>query len=361
MDWQDAVPGDYPVFLVGAGFPLALLDPTLPSTGNLIQNTATKHGAEFPLLEYLSNHAPGNNTSLDFVWSNLPDITQVLSVPFVDIVASYGQQYPHGHPMSTLANDLLQRPETDGWKRCVLLGVELKRMVALQYDQSKIQLASPLPQRLRALIESLDSALWVSFNYDLVVERVLEDCLSSKDWRYAFEGLFESDYWNKKDARHVIVKPHGSVNLWFETDLPPPTYTHSVAFCDKHQPLVTCDWNAVGRPSPNQERRPCVIGYLPESLKDEINSPGQTADASHDFHKWNLTHAGLSLHRATSIFILGYSLPLADGWMWNRIIGLPNKGIDICVASKGASDSIVNRLRASGFKKAAKLCNGDIS
>lgn len=104
-----------------------------------------------------------------------------------------------------------------------------------------------------------------------------------------------------------------------------------------------------------------MIGYLSDALKDEINTPGTVADPAHDFAKWNLMHAGLSLRRATSIFILGYSLPPADGWMWARLVGLPNKkAIPVYVASRGHSADIVTKLRDAGFVKAAMLDNGDI-
>jgi hypothetical protein len=90
----------------------------------------------------------------------------------------------------------------------IVLGVELKGMLARQYCQSTMPAIVSPPQHLKNLIESLDHAVWVSFDYDLVVETVLDSCLSEDDWRYAFQGLFEPDYWKStKDARHIIVKP----------------------------------------------------------------------------------------------------------------------------------------------------------
>lgn len=68
MKWEDATPGAYSVLLVGAGFPLAVLNPKLPSTDNLIKDTATNHGNEFPLISALYG-VLGKNSKLDDVWT----------------------------------------------------------------------------------------------------------------------------------------------------------------------------------------------------------------------------------------------------------------------------------------------------
>ena len=354
--WECHSLGEYPVLLVGAGFSLAVLNPKLPSTPSLISDTAINHGADFPLILEMYRLSGGIDISLDYVWSHNRSICDDLHFSMERIAtayqARYGGQVPT-HPMLELVNAQVNRQDVDDtFKSWVILGVELKRMLALQYDQRRIQLSNSLSVDLIKLVRETENALWVSLNYDSAVETVLDAHGSSSAWRYAFQGLFEIDHWkNTKDARHIVVKPHGGLNIWFQT-----SNGHKVRFASTTNRLTTCDWNDVGyHPYEEGELRPCIIGYLPDALKDETNSPGKTADASHDFHKWNLAYASLAFQRATSLYILGYSMPLEDQWMRNRLKGLSDKNINVYVASGSHTHSIVAYFQHVGFSNVQPL------
>jgi hypothetical protein len=110
------------------------------------------------------------------------------------------------------------------------------------------------------------------------------------------------------------------------------------------------------------EKRPWLIGYLPDEFKDELNSEALFSDLAHDLCKWNAAYTSFALENATSIFILGYSMPEEDKWIWARFKNIDKKeDRKIYVASKGDSDNIVERLKNIDFAKAEKVNSGCIN
>ena len=390
-----------PIFLVGAGFPLGVAkikNESLPSTGNLISKTANlktntlvdttvhnKNEFKFPLIKAFNDEFKEKKTRLDDVWTFIDKIckkglaagnTSFLTTNnLLEKAKKTYQSFSETNPMRALFDYQYSRtgisPDTI---TSIILGVELKRMLAFQYDQDRLSSKLPDAEELKnsefgTLVKDIKPATWISLNYDLVLEKVLEDL--SKYWSYAFDSLIpfcdltEKNNESKLKANHQIVKPHGSLNLWFKSVLTDnqPT-SHQIYFAKKDR-LTTCEFNKIGYQYKNdrkirEELRPLVIGYLPDALKDETNSPGSLADVAHDFCKWNLTHASLSLQKATAIVILGYSLPVEDFWMWSRLASIPNKDIPVFVASRDGSDGIVDRLIREGFSKAKKIKEGSI-
>jgi hypothetical protein len=72
-------------------------------------------------------------------------------------------------------------------------------------------------------------------------------------------------------------------------------------------------------------------------------------DSAHDLCKWNMSYAGLSFQKASALYILAYSMPEADRWIWERLRALPKKDFPIYVASKNDTKQIANLLRKYGF------------
>jgi hypothetical protein len=90
-------------------------------------------------------------------------------------------------------------------------------------------------------------------------------------------------------------------------------------------------------------------------MKDELNSPAMLPDAAHDLCKWNMSYAGLSLQKASALYILAYSMPDEDRWIRERLATLRKKDFPIYVASCKDSDRIVRALKSFGFINAKKL------
>jgi hypothetical protein len=140
--------------------------------------------------------------------------------------------------------------------------------------------------------------------------------------------------------------------VWESRSIPTKRDLHQVYFVDSKDKLKTCDFAEVGcikGNDPATEIRPWVIGYLPDEMKDELNSPAMLPDAAHDLCKWNMSHAGLSLQKASALYILAYSMPDADRWIWERLRALPKKDFPIYVASDSDTKRIVESLREYGF------------
>ncbi len=175
---------------------------------------------------------------------------------------------------------------------------------------------------------------------------------SFDDVKYSFNQLFGN--FNIGDFKHLIIKPHGSLNIVFKTDNQnTPNKIHSIYFQDQNNYFATFDWMEIGYDVNNQniitEKRPCLIGVLPDDMKDELNSPALFSDLAHDFCKWNMASTSFALEKASSIFILGYSMPLEDQWLWERFNNINKKDINIYVASRSKSVEIVSKLNINRF------------
>jgi hypothetical protein len=354
-------PGDHPVVLVGAGFPIAVTDPPAPSTRDILQETATKHRALFPAIEslvngpLLSTRTLKPNKQLSFVWTHLRDFALTL-LPQYDKIRKRYKPSSVGKRFSNLVQYLLETCSPSQFL-LVVLGVELKRAVALHYDSTSIAVSPKKVATIHKLLDSLakKQVTWICLNYDLVLESVLNQSTSGINWKYCFRDLLEPSP-SKKHALHVVAKPHGSVNVIFETRWDSQR-SHRVDFQDLNNVMASCDHNEVGCDSlrPPLERRPWLVGYLPDEMKDELNSPGGFADAAHDLCKANLAFASLRLLHASSLYVLGYSMPVEDEWIWARLNGLPDKTVGVYVATASDTDSVLQRFTDHRFTRGAKL------
>lgn len=360
-----------PVCVVGAGFQRAVLNPLLPMSAtkdsyekNIIEKTFSGSGAEFPALNLLGPCL--TNTDLNYVWANIRSISEFYRHLTEDIVKTYKKTFSN-KPMGYLV-ECLSKVQDPASLLSTILGLELKKILALQYAQERLKLSDPLPCGLVKFLDATKTkaVTWISLNYDLALEKVLEECkcVGPKNWRYAFENLLEGqNHLSQGEGGHLIVKPHGSLNIWFNTvwesrSDPAKRDLHQVSFVDSKDRLKTCDFAKVGYVNgngPAKERRPWVVGYLPDEMKDEHNRPGNFADAAHDLCKWNLTYAALVLQKASSLYILAYSMPGEDLWIWERLAALRRKDLPIHVASGSDTPRITSALKSLGFTKTKKL------
>jgi len=368
--WKENKPGDSPVCIVGAGFQLAVLDPTRPSTDDIISNTVDNCGDQFPALKRLTPLLANRN--LNYVWTNIERICQYGPTITPSVIGAYEGDF-NGKPTGFLVDHLkkLDAASSPSWLLWILLGVELKKMLALQYDRTNIKLKVPIPCGLKTFLAEIESksVTWISLNYDLCLETILRDQFGDGKWSYAFEDFFKGFDKGRRDVEgHVIVKPHGSLNIWFKTvwksrSISKERDLHKLYFVDSKCKLKTCRFGEVGCVNGNDpaaELRPWLIGYLPDEMKDELNSPGNFADSAHDLCKWNLTSAALALQRASSLYILAYSMPEEDRWIWERLRALPNKKFPIYVVSRNDTKRIVESLGVYGFDAKELSDNGCI-
>jgi hypothetical protein len=358
MAWNDHTPGDRPVILVGAGFPLAMTGSESPSTNTILEKTASNYSRIFPAISALIEgplSGTGDvhpNRGLNFVWSHLQDFALSLLREYDSIRWRYGCAEV-GDKFQNLVRYLLD--EQSPWSFLnIVLGVELKRAVALHYGSASIHVAPSIRRFLRRMTRR--QVTWISLNYDLVLEAVLNEI--GIKWIYCFTDWLLSSP-SRRKASHVLVKPHGSVNVIFETHWKEQRL-HTLFFKDPGNRMQTCDHKEIGcdqyrRSEPKRERRPWLVGYLPDALKDELNSPVWSADAAHDLCKANVAYASLRLLHATSLYVLGYSLPLEDQWIWARLRALENKDLPIYVATANDTKAVIQRFGAFGFKKCRKL------
>jgi len=365
-DWRDNTPGTDPVCVVGAGFSLAVLESPPPSTRDLIPDSVCYHAVKFPILKCLVQDLPtavnsgfDPDISINSVWRRLGEFGQFLSSHFRQVFDDYAKQ-PDDSRIWNVVRRLILAYDPSRFIE-IMLEIELKRMVALQFDGSTLR---PKPVRdfpgLEALLEGQHSSTttWISLNYDTALEVLLQAMTKAGAWRYCFDGWFAGDA-AIDGARHILAKPHGSVNVWFDTvwQVPP---LHTVYFADPQDHLKTCSEAKVGGDNFREgesprEYRPWLVGYVPDEMKYELNSPGFYADAAHDLCKGNLAFAGLSLQKATSLYVLGYSMPTEDTWMWSRVGGMHDKSVPVYVASRGDTESIVNQFRVRGFSSVYNL------
>lgn len=366
-DWDPNNPGHHPVCIVGAGFSQAILENYLPSTSNLIEDTVRRYPGKFPILSRLferflnpSPDAELNDARLNVVWQNVGHLTAVISPFLAEILSEYESNTPPDSHLSRLIRRYRRERSPQNFI-FPILGIELKRMLALQYDHPRIRLPNQIASvgLDRFLRDTTVAGItWVSLNYDTVLEALLQTVDSGSAWAYCFENWFDN-HAPPERPKHIIVKPHGSLNVWFDTLWGSPN-RHSVYFADRADRLITCPEDMIGveRPRPgveDRELRPWLIGYVRDELKDEINSPGYYGDSAHDLCKANLARAALVLQKATSLYVLGYSMPDGDSWVWARVEASENISIPVYVASRGQTDRIVRRFRQLGFYRAGPL------
>jgi hypothetical protein len=345
--------------IVGAGFPLAIWDNNLPSTANLLKITAEKDPDKFPIIKRLIDGPCANcgelspSNDLNYVWTNITFFGIALISQYKEI----RQDYSNFSPDSCITKLIRCRLNKFDPLHFIstMLEIEIKHAISLYYkDKGCPDNLNDLLDLKNLLTGEFTQVTWLSLNYDVVLESLIDKEKGASDkWKYCFEQFFPNSIQCQK-TKHIIIKPHGSVNVWFNTDW--NQNTHCLKYERLDNLLVTCDPDKIGCASPHdnscEERRPWLVGYLPDFMKGEHNSPGAFADCAHDLCKLNLTYAALSLYSATSVYVLGYSMPSEDVWLWNRFKALPQTikdKINIYVASGKKTDRIIKTFKDDGF------------
>jgi len=246
-------------------------------------------------------------------------------------------------------------------------------MIAYQYDYQKIgEFNESVISNIRGIIEKDRKFTWISLNYDIVLEKMLvrEICREEKfnsdspKVKYSFDALLTGKSFNTADSEHLLIKPHGSLNIVFETDNQNTSNKiHKIYYKNKNNYFDTFNWKDMGydiQPNKINEKRPWMIGYLPDVLKAELNSKAYFSDLAHDLCKWNMAYSSFALENATSLFILGYSMPDEDEWIWTRVRNIENKKIKIYIASRNASKRILKSFEDIGFTDVQIVNSGSI-
>jgi hypothetical protein len=373
--WNDVRPGEAPLCILGAGFSSAMLKKPLPSTRNIIEQTGKSFPAEFPMLSRLVNLYQNNKSSLclNLVWQRIESIPYNLLSDFPSIMSGYRSL---NRPMFN--NFLNIRRSSDPVELLwLILGLELKKMIALQYgNHSRMSFNDSVCSNLLSFISKCGQVFWVSLNYDLVLECFLSSFISSNkqfnantpEVQYEFTHLLTGRRVTTA-AKHTVVKPHGSVNISFETftDVSPVIhelqFIHELRFVNPSNYLEGFDWRDMGYSSmniPYSEKRPWLVGYLPDDMKHELKSPAFYTDPAHDLCRYNIASFSLALSNASSLFILGYSLPSDDDWVRGRIANIRQKSIPVYVASRSSTHGIIQHFKSIGFTNVYELNNGSI-
>jgi len=167
-------------------------------------------------------------------------------------------------------------------------------------------------------------------------------------WIYSFEH---------EDSNHVISKPHGSLNFVFETNWSVSPIEHGLNYFSLQDKLATCPEDSVGITKHGNETRPWIVGYLPDYLKHEHNTNVHESDISHDLCRLNVGALSMALQDATSLSLLGYSMPKEDEWVWAKICMLMDRDTSIHIISRGSSEKIKQQFLKYGFSK-VKIENG---
>jgi hypothetical protein len=367
--WVDVVPGKNPICLIGAGFSTAAIKCPIPSTSSIINEAVNTHSNDFPMLKALVQKHEGtskSSLSLDQVWRYSLKHAIELEESFDSILTDYDSL--HNQRFLNFLNVYKdQPPKTILW---VLLGLELKKMIAFYYgNMSKVEFSDNIKLNLGCFIKKTKNIFWVSLNYDLILEFLLTTIKkrsrftdTTKDISYAYSPLLSNSP-ILSNPKHCIIKPHGSINVSFDTIWDYPSAIHTVHFANRSNLLQGFDWQQIGYSSsskPYTESRPWLIGYVPDFMKDELNSPVLYSDIAHDLFKFNMATFALKLHNASAILILGYSMPADDEWIWVRMANIFKKAVPIYVASRGSTPSIVHRLNLMGFNNVFELNSGII-
>lgn len=349
-EWNKNKPGKYPLCIVGAGFSMANLkqDTTIPFTEKLIKKTIENDyiKSEFPVLNFAYSKFSGGmfektTLNLNDFWKSIYEISSSLQLYLHEIEEKFKDI--DNHRIKYLST----RRTTISSFISTMLGIELKKMLCYWYSKQKIDKDIKISEGVKKFIKSneVQNISWVSLNYDTVLETILSR--NGEEWDYWFgEWIQENE--NQK-CKNILIKPHGSLNVWFESKWDMHV-THKLNYVENNNKLETCDFNKVGlEETTNIEYRPWLIGYLPDYMKDEIKSSSGFVDAAHDLCKANISYMSLRIKKASSIYILGYSMPNEDQWILKRIAEL-KRDISIYVASKKDTNRIINQLEDLGFK-----------
>ena len=353
--WNKNKPGKYPLCIVGSGFSMANLkqNTTIPFTTNLIKATIENNDIknEFPVLSFAYSKFSGGMLeksilNLNNFWKSIYDISSSLQLYIHEILEKFE------NVDNPRIKSLSKRRTNISSFISIMLGIELKKMLCYWYSKQKIDSDIEITEGIKKFIKSeeVQNIYWISLNYDTVLETILSR--NDEEWNYWFDEWIQEN--ENQKCKNILIKPHGSLNVWFESKWDMPV-SHKLNFVKNNNKLETCEFNKVGLEEKNNiEYRPWLIGYLPDYMKDEINSHSGFVDAAHDLCKANISYMSLKIKKATSIYILGYSLPNEDQWILKRMDEL-KPDISIYVASKKDTNGIIKQLEDLGFKCIYKL------
>ncbi len=370
MLWSSIPKGKSALCIIGAGFPRAVLKNASPSTKDILQEAANKYPNEYPIINEIIRGNYFRHLTLNELWS---DIYRFASS------VSYAYSRIFNHYMSTKSNmkeffDALSKegrvPTDILW---LGLGLELKKAVSQFYHTTnKGNFNSSNIENVRTIFNNFDKRFWVSLNYDLVLEETLLEILqldlfngTTAQVRYINEEFLNNSIFTPKcSSKDVIIKPHGSINLSFETEWKIPSPSHALRFVDPEDYLKAFDHNKIGyeiRPNLTRgESRPCIIGYVPDDFKDELNSKSYYSDIAHDFCKLQMSSITFAMNQSDCIFILGYSMPREDEWIWKRMKDIQDKTKQITICSHTDSQRIEKGFNSLGLCNTNILNNGII-
>ena len=133
---------------------------------------------------------------------------------------------------------------------------------------------------------------FITFNWDLTLERALEDNRENPSYWYSYPPN------SSGDESITVLKPHGSVDWYRKTDLPPKKFKGRVQSLDESVSVFTqFDFSEI------PEMANCTPVIVP---------PVATKDFSHDILKRTWQGVYRAVSRATDLYIIGYSLPKED-------------------------------------------------
>jgi len=225
LDWDNINPGKKPVCIIGAGFQKAVLCKGLPSTKDIIEKTVESQREQFPILSKLSDKKILPRCDLNYIWKNIESLSSLLANYYSEIESNYSSSLDN--KIIKVINKYKEYNQPPQTIILVVLGLELKKMLAYQYNSTKINGESYFKKsaidNLKGIISKSEKIIWISLNYDIVLEQMLVYAIYNQEKfnhsfgkvKYSFEQLFGN--LNVVDFKHLIIKPHGSLNIVFET------------------------------------------------------------------------------------------------------------------------------------------------
>lgn len=370
MPWSAIPKGNSALCIIGAGFQIGVLKNALPSTTTILQEAANKYPNDYPIINEIISANYFRGLTLNRLWSDIYKFASFVSY-------AYSRFFNHHMRIKSNMKEFFDALSKGGRNPIDILwlglGLELKKAVSQFYHPTnKGNFNSSKIDNIKTIINNFDKRVWVSLNYDLVLEEALAEIHSvslfngtTDQVRYLNEEFVNNSisiFNPKRLSKDIIIKPHGSINLSFETNWTEPP-THALVFVDPDNYLTTFDHNKIGyeiRNGSAYESRPCIIGYVPDDFKDEHNSKSYYSDIAHDFCKLQMTSITFAISQADCIFILGYSMPAEDEWLWKRMKDIQNKNKQIIICSHSDSQRIENEFHSLGFRNTSILNNGII-
>lgn len=252
IDWKDATLGDKPVCLVGAGFQKAALEKPRPSTKKIIEETVQNNGDQFPILSALCNSKIPLSLDLSYMWDNFKFLSDALydNYTITQICKDYSS-------LNNKITAVIKEYKKLGFTPLnVVFELELKKMIAYHYDSQKIgAFNKSVISNMRSIISQNRKFTWISLNYDIVLEKMLvceiyrkkEFNFNFRKVKYAFDSLLTNKSFTNDDSEHILIKPHGSLNVVFETDNQ-NTYNkiHKIYYKDKNNYFDTFNCEDMG-------------------------------------------------------------------------------------------------------------------